>query len=102
MNSHPMHVHHPSDLSNDAIADKVDAAVQALMEHFGAVQILASFEDDQGQTINVYSGGGNWFARQGMAHDFIQKDQAHTNGSEIARALPSTPPDDDGESWRQS
>lgn len=42
--------------------------VNALLEHFDCVQILVSSTIPEG-TSNVFIGGGNWFARQGMAHE---------------------------------
>jgi len=73
--------------------------VNALMEHFDCVQILVSSSIPDG-TSNVFIGGGNWFARQGMAHEFIRKDKAQTDAREISLAIQSTPPDD-GEEWKK-
>ncbi len=55
-------------------------AVDDLREHFDAVQILASFENDEpgenkGNTEMHVSGGGNWYARVGMAASFIERDR---------------------------
>jgi hypothetical protein len=75
--------------------------VNALMEHFEAVQILVSITDAEG-THNVHLGGGNWFARQGMAHQFIRHDQAQTNAHAIAKAMPRPESPDEGEEWKQS
>lgn len=72
--------------------------VNALLEHFDCVQILVSSTIPEG-TSNVFIGGGNWFARQGMAHEFIRKDKAQTDAREISRAI--QPPPDDGEEWKQ-
>lgn len=57
-----------------------------LGEHFDAVQILACVCDDEG-TSNISRGSGNWFARQGMAHEFIAQDMAETTGKGVAREL---------------
>lgn len=56
------------------------------MEHFDCVQILVSNVIPDG-TANIFKGGGNWFARQGMCHDFIRRDQAQTNADEIGRVM---------------
>ena len=77
---------------------QVRKAVAVLLEHFDAVQILVSGTHPKGGTSFVYEGGGNWFARQGMAHDFIQKDQADTNAAQIAGKI--TPPSDSGDEWK--
>ena len=66
--------------------------VTALMERFDSVQILASNSTDIG-TENVFLGAGNWFARQGMAHDFINKDRAQTEAHELAGVI--RPAEDD-------
>lgn len=66
--------------------------VTALSEFFDSVQVLVSNSTDAG-TENIFLGAGNWFARQGMAHDFINKDRAHTEAHEIASAI--RPIDDD-------
>jgi hypothetical protein len=78
----------------------LDRAVAQLGEHFDCVQILASWPDPDGNgTRASYRGGGNWFARQGMAHDFVEINQATTSAREIGRAI--EPPPDDGEAWKE-
>lgn len=66
--------------------------ITALSEFFDSVQILASNTTDIG-TENVFLGTGNWFARQGMAHDFINKDRAQTEAHELAGVI--CPADED-------
>lgn len=60
--------------------------VIALSEFFDSIQILVSNSGDIG-TESVYLGSGNWFARQGMAHDFITKDRAHTEAHELSSVI---------------
>lgn len=60
----------------------IAAHVAQLSEHFDAVQILASYPLDGG-TQPITGGSGNWFARQGMAHDFIDTERAE----QIARSI---------------
>lgn len=79
---------------------EVERHVLALMEHFDAVQILVSSTAQCGGTESVFQGAGNWFARQGMAHDFINRDQADTNAIRIADKI-QPPPDEDGETWKK-
>lgn len=79
---------------------EVERHVLALMEHFDAVQILVSSTAPCGGTESVFQGAGNWFARQGMAHDFINRDQADTNAIRIADKI-QPPPDEDGETWKK-
>ena len=61
-----------------------------LGEHFNAVQIMASW-NEEGMTYCEKKGCGDWYARQGMAHEFIQCDQAQTIGREVARQMPPPP-----------
>lgn len=59
-----------------------------LGEHFSAVQILVSWPAGEGQgTACAKRGVGDWYARQGMAHDFIQSYQARESAAEIALAI---------------
>ena len=80
-----------SDLTQDEQVELVQRHVQTLMEHFDCVQILVSNVITDG-TANIFKGGGNWFGRQGMCHDFIRRDQAQTDAAEISRAI--SPPDE--------
>ena len=80
---------------------EVERHVLALMEHFDAVQILVSCTAPCGGTESVFQGAGNWFARQGMAHEFINRDQAETNAFKIGEKI-QPPPDEDGEAWKKS
>ena len=64
----------------------------ALSEYFDTVQILVSNTTDLG-TEHVFLGSGNWYARQGMAHDFINKDRAQTEAHELAGVI--HPPEED-------
>ncbi len=78
-----------SDLTPEQMQEAVQRHVTALMEHFDSVQILVSVCTEEG-TEFVKLGAGNWFARQGMAHDFITCDRAHTEAREIAKVLPGS------------
>jgi len=77
----------------------VDHYVAKLLEHFDAVQVLCSHvvPDGTGNTGNVFSGGGNWYARKGMATSFLETDNARTIAHEMP-APPAEPPD--GEEWK--
>lgn len=66
---------------------QVRAAVATLSEHFDAVQILVTWPNSTGGTAAFALGAGNWYARQGLAREFIAKDQADT----LARAIPLPP-----------
>ena len=72
----------------------IQDAVAKLREHFETVQILVSFvEDDGGSgTVDMFCGSGNWYARQGMAREFITRDQAMVSAVEISDALKGEDP----------
>ena len=57
-----------------------DHAIAALAEQLGefadAVQVLACYQDEDGNTACVKRGNGNWYARVGMAREFLTEDQA--------------------------
>jgi hypothetical protein len=61
----------------------IEKALEILGEHFGAVQILASHETVTGETVAAFWGVGNWYARTGMAHEFIERDSAQNFAWEI-------------------
>lgn len=53
---------------------RVKAAAEVLIEHFDAVQIMATRSaPDLDGTLNVSYGTGNWFARYGHAVDWVKK-----------------------------
>lgn len=72
----------------------LDSLVAHLHEFFEVVQIQASW-CEEGFTHSVDSGAGNWYARQGMAHEFINKDVAQENARQISEVMPR-PPQQDG------
>jgi hypothetical protein len=57
-----------------------------LGEHFEAVQILGTWSED-GHTYSCKEGSGNWYARQGMAHEFIQEEIADDTAAKLAEQL---------------
>ena len=71
----------------DRRTEIIDACLHGLMEHFEAVQILATTRIARGETFEWMRGSGNWFARCGLAHSFIDKDVAQDIGVEVANAL---------------
>lgn len=79
-------------------ADKYLQRLSAVLgDHFEAVQIMVSWTDANG-THSCRKGVGNWYARIGMAREFLGTDQAHTAAHEIKQVLP--PPDTGGDEWR--
>lgn len=86
-------------LTSKQAAALLERAAAMISEHFDAVEILASRGLPQGGTQCIKRGAGNWYARQGMAREFINEDVAQENACEIARRL--SPPPDSGEAWRE-
>jgi hypothetical protein len=74
----------------------LNKASAELGEHYDAVQILVTW-NEEGLTKSGALGCGNWYARQGMAHEFITKDVAQENARQISEAI--TPPDE-GSEWK--
>lgn len=67
----------------------LNKALDQLSEHFDHVQILTTWqsEDGSGQTESLFRGAGNWYARQGMAQSFIEGDIAEEHANRIAEEL---------------
>ncbi len=76
----------------------IDRALAELIEHFDAVQILVTWPNEQGGTNLTMRGRGDWYARKGMAHAFIEDGVAQDTSDQIARKL--NPPDTP-ESWNK-
>ncbi len=72
--------------------DLLDLHAAQLAEHFDAVQILAEVTLD-GKTHGYRCGRGSWYARQGLAHTFIQAEIADEIGHQVSKH--SQPPLDD-------
>lgn len=73
------------------ITDKelVDRATEVLGEHFDEVVILVSrmTQDGKGFTERIFVGKGNWFARKGMARDFLDRDDKLEAATMIAEKM---------------
>lgn len=64
----------------------IERIAAQLAEHWEGVQILVSRAEPDG-TGRYFYGVGNWYTRQGMAHDFIKSEEARTAASEIGKAI---------------
>jgi hypothetical protein len=64
----------------------IQTTAQNLAEHFDAVQILVSWTEE-GATFHTKRGCGNWYARQGMCHAFVQEDIANDNARIMAEHM---------------
>lgn len=68
-------------------ANKIlDDFCRKLGEHFDSVQIMVSDTDTNG-TRSFRRGIGNWYARQGMAHEFIQQNISADTAKYIAQEI---------------
>lgn len=85
-----MDLENPKEWLEDKLAE--------IAEHFECVQILATWEHER-NTESVATGIGNWYARQGLAHEFIGLDRAQENAHALKKVLPPTPPEE-GDEWR--
>ncbi len=74
----------------------VEYHVRQLNEHFEAVQIMVCGLRDDGGTEQIFSGRGLWHARTGLAHEFLQRDDARNRADETVK------PDDDDDKWKES
>lgn len=74
-------------MTNDEVTKLLEKTAADLGEHFDAVQIMVSWPADTGGTACQMRGTGNWYARQGMAQEFIGRDRAAEQAHEIARKL---------------
>lgn len=77
----------------------LDRKLAELAEVFDHVQILATW-DSEGSTKTLKRGFGNWHARVGMAHEFIDWGRSYDAAKEIQKILPTDPPDD-ADQWKQ-
>lgn len=55
----------------------IDNAVERIGEHFDTVQVMVSrYSGETGTTEYSYHGVGCWFARQGLARNFVKNEDA--------------------------
>lgn len=85
-------------MTEQQITDLLEKHASELGEHFDAVQILATWHEG-GLTYSRAYGSGNWYARQGMASAFINRDIADEQAKMIGKAIQ---PPDDGDAWKQA
>lgn len=50
------------------------------------IQVLATWNEG-GSTRMLETGSGNWYARQGLAHSFIEADRAQEHAFELGKQL---------------
>jgi len=74
-------------MTPEQVMEMLDKHCNVLSEHCDSVQILASWLNPDGTTSSVSRGSGNWFARRGMASDFISRSQADDIGKSVAENI---------------
>lgn len=65
-------------MEREALEKMMEECLAKLGEHFDAVQILATRHEDK-KSESIHKGTGNWYARFGMVHEFINKETAQEN-----------------------
>jgi len=76
--------------------DWISKLAADLGEEFDAVQILCTL-NEEALTKAYYRGSGNWYSRQGMAHEFIEQDKSQVAANEISKVIIKTEPPEDEE-----
>ena len=71
-------------MTREQALELLDAHAARLSEHFDAVLVVASYMEPDGTWTAVSSGEGNWYARQGMAAQFVEQAKAEGIANEIA------------------
>ena len=76
----------------------VEKMATELGEHFDSAQVMVSW-NEEGITKSLKRGSGSWYARQGMAHEFITENDSQIQADHIAGELNG--PDDEDEAWKK-
>lgn len=63
--------------------EMLDKMMVILEEHFDCIQILVSKLRPDGGTESHFRGSGNWYARQGMAYEFIDEQKSREMAQQI-------------------
>lgn len=68
-------------MNADQFHKYVESEVARLSEHVPgssvAIQVMVSWINEKGETVDVMVGSGNWFARLGMLKHLIDRDRAY-------------------------
>lgn len=62
-----------------SISDALDVEAKRIAELVGldAIQIVGTYMDDEGQTVRVSGGSGNWYTRLGVMREILFRDEEH-------------------------
>lgn len=80
-------------MTNEARLKVLERHVAELAEIYDSVQVMVTWLKPDGTTSSQKRGSGDWYARQGLAHEFIDENIAEDAAVHIARKL--EPPDDE-------
>ena len=72
-------------MKRDEAVEFLNSHASQLSEHFDSVLILASYLEPDGTTAAVASGQGNFYARIGMAHKFVEQARAEGLAEELSK-----------------
>lgn len=85
-------------MTDTEIEKFLDRKAAEIGEYFDNVQILVSWRSEKGNgTRRLFRGCGDWYARKGLCHAFIDSDVASENADAMR---PLLNPPDDGEQWK--
>ncbi len=73
-------------MTDPDLNDLMDSHLEALGEHFDAVQIMCTTYDSEGTSVFT-RGLGNHYARVGMAHYFLEKNTHEDSAERIASKI---------------
>lgn len=66
-------------MEREQIIDEITSKyLNAISEYCDCVSVSLTF-DKEGGTVGTHKGFGNWYARQGLAREFIEQDSARTH-----------------------
>ncbi len=86
-------------MSREEVEEYIERIASELGEHFDAAQIMVTWNDG-GTTCALHRGSGNWYARQGMAHEFINEDVAQEHARQLSDILEPVEDGPDEEAWK--
>lgn len=73
-------------MTHDEAAKILEDASAKLMEHFDSIQILGSWMEGSA-TCFLPRGGGNFYARQHMAQEFVEREKSSDIADQIAKRM---------------
>ena len=78
----------PANTHEAMLIGLLNEVLRELSEHFTSIQILATFDEEEEEISHfVTRGKGNWYARCGMAREFLSRDQAAILAKEFGEVL---------------